>query len=524
MYFSPDLLGNGHNPVCVNGMVYYIDNNYGKLDSVKGLGSDPEWLELSGDGYFDYIQDSTSYFNIVLYQPENDSFAFQSKIDYKYLGSIDLNDDGISGYVAMGESFVDVTYSLSSLHQSWCYNNGPCYLTDASQWNDFLSVYDLETDYSVDVISDCNSVNYEDCRNDFLLEKNIDLPESIENEVFIDHFDGRGYRTSLGSFDTTLTKAISMDIDAQGKQELLLFASDTLKFIVHDFFPTLSGDSISHTFVIDTIDFIFSDDIRLGDFNGDGVTELVSNSSNKILSFVDSGIPGKMVSAIKNGLGIESRYMYKPLTDTAVYTPGSNAEYPVIDMIVPMYVTSSLFVDNGVVDSSYVEYDYRWAKVHTQGKGFLGFMETSVENDLLDTEFTSTSGYDTTYFVAYPKSSIKKVGGNSISETTTSISIDEGPEGGLQFRMATDTSIYHNKIEPTAITTTTTYSYNDDGLLSEKSMDVAGDATITEKYTYSNAGWYIATLPEYRILEHDRSGETTSDTVRYSFNSSNGKL
>ncbi|MCK5137880.1 MAG: hypothetical protein KAR19_18990, partial [Bacteroidales bacterium] len=519
MYFCPDILGYGYSPFCIDRKVQYIDDSYSKLTSVIGTELDPEWMELNGDGHYDYIQDSSTFFHLMLYEPENDSFALETTVNDVFLGSIDLNGDGISGYVALGdEEFEQVSVSLSTLWEEYCDSIGGCTMGDGTQWYNFLGIYGLEDDYDDFLENSCSGNNNDECWANYRSYTYVDVPESIGHELYIDHLSGRDYRLSLGYYDNTVTKAFASDIDANGRNELLLLTEDTLISIFYKFEPEYIGDSISYDYLVKECGYRFGEDLLEGDFNGDGIIDLVSEDTNKQICFVTSGKPGKLISSITNGMGIESRFSYKALTDASVYTSESDASFPVIDLTAPWFVVSSVSSDNGVADSSYVEYDYEGAKIHLQGKGFLGFMETTIENDLQNTSQISTSDYDTRFFHTYPVTSLLESGTDSVQRSTYYISIDSIDIH--KFRVETDSVKVKNILAGT--TTTITYQYNNDGLVSNKMTDVDGEATITEEFVYASAGWHVSASPQYVTKTYTRNGSSETDSTYYAYESTSG--
>jgi len=524
MDFCPDILKLGYSPFCIDKRVQYIDDNYSKRTYVLGTEVDPEWMELDGDGYVDYIQDSTSFFHLMLYEPEADSFALDTTINNVFLGSIDLSGDMISAYVALGEEeFDSVSVSLSTLWTAWCNGSCTCLIDDSSCWYDFLDEYGLRSDYLSFLSSECNDNDDSFCWASYYNSTSVRIPESIGRELYIDHYKGRGPRISLGYYmghDSIFSKAIASDISADGKNELLVFSKDTLKMIFHDFESSYSNDAISFAFDSTNCNYILGDEVQEGDFNGDGIVDLINPATDKEICYVTSGKPGKLVSSIRNGLGIKSRYSYKSLTDPTVYTPENDASFPVIDITAPWYVTSSISSDNGVADSIYMKYDYQGAKIHVEGKGFLGFMRKVVENDLSDRIHISNYSYDTTFFYTYPVSDTSKINGTLTGNSHSYISVDS--LDAYQFSVETDSvEVYNNMVNTT---TTTSFSYNNDGLVSDKVKNIDDYVTITDKYTYTNAGWHLDYLPEYVSRIYERDGSTETDSLYLSYETSHGNL
>lgn len=91
---------------------------------------------------------------------------------------------------------------------------------------------------------------------------------------------------------------------------------------------------------------------------------------------------------------------YKPLTDNEVYTQYSDATGPLIDVVFPQQVVSDLYVDDGIGGIAHTRYHYEGAKVHTRGRGFMGFQKVTSEDlrqGLLNTKIFS---WNTTDYVS----------------------------------------------------------------------------------------------------------------------------
>ena len=104
-------------------------------------------------------------------------------------------------------------------------------------------------------------------------------------------------------------------------------------------------------------------------------------------------IPIKPVSASKRG--------NKPLTDDIVYLKGNGSFYPAMDYCGASYVVSSVTSDNGKEGTITTNYSYRGLKIHLQGKGSLGFTETTMINPTIGIMSINTYDYDSTYFYPY---------------------------------------------------------------------------------------------------------------------------
>lgn len=150
-----------------------------------------------------------------------------------------------------------------------------------------------------------------------------------------------------------------------------------------------------------------NDSSSFGDFNGDGRYDYLCtriNASDTVYSIFDQ--PGKslvLMEEISNGLGAFTKLSYKKLSQGSaeVYNRGSGAAFPVTEYQGPWSVVSSVESENGKGTMNKQIYHYKGAKIHLQGKGFLGYSATSVRDAVSGMLRETIAGYDLTYY--YPK-------------------------------------------------------------------------------------------------------------------------
>lgn len=138
-----------------------------------------------------------------------------------------------------------------------------------------------------------------------------------------------------------------------------------------------------------TQSFAFPD--RMGvqstDVNGDNRTELFvglngTNPGSKLLTF-RPGLFDKKLEKVRNGLGVITTFAYEPIGRSGHFT-NDHTSYgnDVINRTIPMDVAISMTTNSGITGITPVTttYSYKNTIFHRYGKGFLGFMGRTTEN------------------------------------------------------------------------------------------------------------------------------------------------
>jgi YD repeat-containing protein len=112
------------------------------------------------------------------------------------------------------------------------------------------------------------------------------------------------------------------------------------------------------------------------DANGDGLTDFVHADPALRFRAHDAGAPDLLFSAV-DGHGVRAEFEYATLTRADVHVVGRVSVHPVVDHVAPALIVSRLTKSDGVGGTFRLSYTYEGAKVHTLGRGFLGFARQS---------------------------------------------------------------------------------------------------------------------------------------------------
>ena len=122
--------------------------------------------------------------------------------------------------------------------------------------------------------------------------------------------------------------------------------------------------------------------VSIVDSNGDGKPDVcfVTPSASGLGTtrcLTAGGTYSDLLLSVTDGLGAQSSVDYRSISDESVYTKGSGAVFPTVDLQDPTHVVQRVRAANGVGGTNDTSYTYEGAKTHQQGRGFLGFTATN---------------------------------------------------------------------------------------------------------------------------------------------------
>jgi RHS repeat-associated protein len=165
----------------------------------------------------------------------------------------------------------------------------------------------------------------------------------------------------------------------------------------------------------------------IADFNGDGRADFALTAKDFPVwpgyqVYNSSGNTSPLLEKVADGLNNLTTITYTRLSQASasVYQNGTNTPgFPVCNFQGTLPVVSSVSANNGIGGTNSLSFYYEGAKIHGQGKGFLGFSKRSVTDISAGIITETLSDYNNTYYSPLSRSIIKKTTGGSIIETNT---------------------------------------------------------------------------------------------------------
>lgn len=258
--------------------------------------------------------------------------------------------------------------------------------------------------------------------------------------------DGRFSAVSLGKISNisghdendSRFSMVVYDFDHDGKSDVVISALQGQATV---YWIRSTGESLElvKTATSNRKDDVLASRFIVGDFDGDGMSELMNYGFNCYSStnadteptlrfYTNATVASGKVRYVTDGYGNRTIFSYKSLAnDKNVYTPGSGAAFPVIDLTLPLHVVSKVTSENGSVADDVTTYRYSGLKVHTQGRGLLGLSGMTVKNETTGrTITTSVSQWDPNFFIPTVTTQTETSGSSVATTVVTRKIADKG--------------------------------------------------------------------------------------------------
>lgn len=349
------------NPTCTACNLAADFNGDGKADL----------LTVSGSGGYLYLADSTGL--------KRDLTLSNLRLDPQHLFVADFNGDGQADLFSPGTL------------------GGTLYLSDISHSNSFLPAIqtigmNLSPEKADNMIADFNGDGI------------ADLLTHTNQEYLLYFGNGQGFDSSrrLSNINLNLTQNWLSDFNGDGAIDFYALTRDSA-WVYYFAGNGFQARRIAASTLLPTSSWS-------GDFNGDGIADLfAANSGNMYFGANTAGlqtanqVPHLLV-AIDNGINGTTSIVYKPMTDSSVYSgggvcpggvtgrrlqnkynsvplaPTQITPYPLVQTQTCTYLVSSYVNRDGLGDAYSYGYTYSGSLADLLGYGWLGFGQV-VETD-----------------------------------------------------------------------------------------------------------------------------------------------
>jgi len=343
---------------------------------------------------------------------------------------------------------------------------------------------------------------------------------------------------SSTSKDDDKFECFVQDFDLDGMDDLIIVKtmySGVIPLIPHTYTYWMRSTGSAFTEVSKAISQRADDGLAhrymTGDFNGDGIPDLINyghncyNSTNADSEplwrlYTWGAMGGKYtagvgkVSEITEGAGNKIKIDYASMANNNFYTKGSGSTYPVVDLAVPLHGVIAVSAGNGAAGNIYTNFQYKGLKAHVAGKGLLGMASVTCNNTTRRTVSESgVKSWNTTFYIPSATYSKTTIDGKTAE---TDITLDIADKGNRKYfsypSVKTEKDLDGN-------TVTTTYIFNTTyGYMEEETADFGNDMYKTIQYqNYVKAGNIYKPQSITHTQKHsdDDAVYTSNSTIDY---------
>ena len=277
-----------------------------------------------------------------------------------------------------------------------------------------------------------------------------------------------------------------------------------------------------------------------GDFNGDGMSELINygydcvygNNANtdpvwRIYKNSNLTAQSGKVTSVTGDFGATTSITYSTLASPNVYTRGTSEPYPAPRYTIPLNVVSQTVQNNGAAGSLTTQYAYEGLRAHLQGKGLLGFSKTTASCTTTSVNIGSgITEWDTTHYipkVTYTRTTI----GNNSSQTVDSLSIvDTYLTNSNRLYFAYPSQTVATDMDNNVISTYRTYNTAKGYITSDStaySTDMYRSVSYRD-YTLNKVGGSYRPQTIVQSQRHHDDTAPFSTTTTYTYNNTTGTV
>jgi RHS repeat-associated protein len=493
-----------------------INSTYNRIRSKKSIITG----DFDGDSQADYmtILSNSIDFQAALHFPAINSLNnvvattsnyFASKVINSILSqTIDFDGDGKSDLLLIDEKGKITVYSVfkdyNGVYESSVITDINIQGLQSVHFGDFNG--DGKTDLLAEV-ADKSGSSYNSYHSDGSKFVGVSsFPDPDYADPYISDFNGDGLSDVL--FSTNAEYKTIVKESGSNSVYSIVYTSDYLIFysrgnsFYSKHYPYGTAPT-SYTSVTN-----YSHEYSLGDFNGDGKSDLVINA---LMIRFSPNSTNHLLEKVVDGYNRTIDFKYENATANTIYTRGNLVTYPLNSIQVPMYMVSQMSAPDGVGGITSTKYKYDDMKIHRKGLGFLGCGSVTISNQSQGTESFSrfkilqNKQGNKTGYTTVPEYSYEKKSGILISETNQNFILE--PLSNNRWWLKNEWTKTVNKV--TGAETNSTPSYDNYGNVVTEVTKILNVQTSTVSHTFAQHGSWIPSSPISTTVSIDRTGSPT---------------
>ena len=273
-----------------------------------------------------------------------------------------------------------------------------------------------------------------------------------------------------------------------------------------------------------------------GDYTGDGKTDFFITDAEAVWwkgyqMYTTDRQTSELIVKITDGLGLQTKLNYKPITDNSVYTKYTTATYPLNDIEAPYFVVESVERENGSGNFLSTSYHYSGAVIHKLGKGFLGFQKVESTDHSTGIKSTRNFSFDNIYFNPELTLAEQRLSNNTlISKSSYKYEYKTVSGTKIFFPYTSETTVEYRKLDGTLYNKVVTgFTYDDYGnVLTSNTNYNNGFATETLTNQYNNTittdKWHLGRLTRAEVTKLRSGGPAVTRVSEFNYNAVSGLL
>lgn len=331
------------------------------------------------------------------------------------------------------------------------------------------------------------------------------------------------------AFPSDLVRIVAVDWDADGRTDILQAKSSGN----WDYFRSTGSVSTPLSAAVSAgISVAYSASAVMADINGDSQPDMTTMDGSNVLRYrLRLGASRDVATTFMDGFGNSAAVSYGLLTDSAVYTKGTGATFPQMEVQAASLVAKQANMTDGVGGTYNVNYLYKGVRVDLEGRGNLGFSErsvtdtrTGIKTTLVMEQAFPKAGMPSSIVVAQTQGSTATISSTTITNSSTSTG------SGRTYPFVSSTTVVQKEVGGSEngnnirqiVTATSIDSYGTPTSITETKTDLTGSSHVFVKQiantvhsTPDTTNWCVGFITQSVVTSTPQGQSPQSRTVSF---------